>query len=233
VIGEALRLYRAHWQHLLGIAAVVYLAVAVITLLGVALLGGIGFVVASLVSFVGLYWTQAALVEAVQDIRDGRADLGIGETFSRVRPRLLTVIGASLLAAIAIAIGLVLLIVPGLILLTWWCLFIPVIVLEGAGVFASFGRSRALVRGHGWNVFGVLVLAVLILIVAGLVLGVIVAPIDNQGVQRAVSNLVSGVVTAPFYALVATVLYFRLSGADGEGDVAPAPGLAPHPADTV
>jgi hypothetical protein len=42
------------------------------------------------------------------------------------------VIGASILAALGIALGFVLLIVPGLILLTLWCLLVPVIVLEGA-----------------------------------------------------------------------------------------------------
>jgi hypothetical protein len=45
---------------------------------------------------------------------------------------------AGLLAGIGIAIGLVFLIVPGLILLTWWCLIVPVVVLEGKQVGEAF-----------------------------------------------------------------------------------------------
>ena len=44
----------------------------------------------------------------------------------------------------------------GLVLLTWWILIIPVIVLEGTRAGEAFSRSRELVRGHGWSVFGVI-----------------------------------------------------------------------------
>ena len=47
-------------------------------------------------------------------------DFGIADTFSKVWPRLWPLLGASILAGLGIAAGLVLLIVPGLILLTWW-----------------------------------------------------------------------------------------------------------------
>jgi phosphate/sulfate permease len=35
-------------------------------------------------------------------------------------------------------------------------------VVEGAGVIEAFGRSRDLVRGNGWPVFGAIVIAYLI-----------------------------------------------------------------------
>lgn len=221
VIGEALRLYRAHWQHLIGLTAVVYVAVAVLSLVAGVALGVFGAVLAGLISFLATFWTEAALVEAVQDIRDGRADLTIGETFRRVGPRLGAVIGASILAALGITLGFVLLIVPGLILLTLWSLVVPVIVLEGTPAMQAFGRSRDLVRGHGMRVFGVIVLGLLVLLAATIVVAIVLAPIGNSGVRQALSNLVSGVLTAPFYALVATVLYFRLRAAHGD-DTTPA-----------
>ena len=88
---------------------------------------------------------QGALVYAVEDVRDGRIDSSIGELFERVRPYLGTLIISGILAGLGIAVGLVLLIVPGLILLTWWCLIVPVIVLEGRQVGEAFTRSRELV----------------------------------------------------------------------------------------
>ena len=49
---------------------------------------------------------------------------------------------AGLLAGICIALGFVLLIVPGLVLLTIWAVIAPVIVIERTGALEAFGRSR-------------------------------------------------------------------------------------------
>ena len=57
-----------------------------------------------------------------------------------------------------------LLIVPGLFLLTIWAVTAPAIVVERRGAIEAFGRSHELVRGEGWTVFGAIVVAFLILI---------------------------------------------------------------------
>ena len=210
VISEAWGLYTRHWRHLIPIAAVVYVAVAVLTLLFSLVDSVIGAIIASVLSIIGLYWVQGALTKAVQDIRDGRADLSIGATFRSVAGKVGPLAGASILAAIGITIGFVLLIVPGLYLLTIWSLIVPVIVLENAGVIDSFGRSRDLVRGHGWNVFGVIILTFLILVAFGIVLEIVLVFLDGS-VRNFVSSVVSGSLTAPLIALTWTLLYYRLS----------------------
>ena len=169
VLGEAWSLYKSHWRHLLPIAFVVYLLLSLLTLLLVLLLSWLGAIAAAFVSLAGTFWLQGALVMAIEDVRNGRADLSISETLGRVRPRMNALAIGGILASIGITIGFILLIVPGLILLTWWLLIVPVIVLEGRSATESFGRSRELVRGHGWNVFGLIVLTVVILIVAGII----------------------------------------------------------------
>jgi hypothetical protein len=47
----------------------------------------------------------------------------------------------------------------------------PVTVLERPGVWGAFGRSRELVSGNGWNVFGVIVLVFLVIAVVSLAAG--------------------------------------------------------------
>jgi hypothetical protein len=222
VLGEAWQMYKAHALHLLAIAFVIYLAAAVITALFA--LGGttVGAVLGSLVSIIAAFLLQATLVKAVQDVRDGRADLSLGETVRAATPYLGAVAGASILAGIAIAIGLFLLIVPGLYLITIWAVIIPVIVLERSGVMASFGRSHQLVKGHGWHVFGTLVVAWLILLAVDLVLGLIFAALPNV-LGRGLSSVISGTIVAPFIALVVTLIYYRLS-ANAEVPAAQAPG---------
>ena len=216
VIRDAWALYKEHWRHLLPIALVVFLLLSLFTLVLTLLLGRLGAIASAFISLAGVFWLQAALVVAIEDVRDGRADLSIGETLTRVRPRINTVGVAGILAALGIILGLALVIVPGLVLLTWWALIVPVIMLEGQSIGAAFGRSRELVRGNGWNMFGLIVLTILVLIGAGIVLAILLAillaPLDDS-IQRYVADVISNSVTAPFVAAAFTLAYYRLRGA--------------------
>jgi hypothetical protein len=213
ILGEAWALYRAHWRHLLPIALVVYILLSLLVLLLAGLLGWLGVIAGVFVSLAGVFWLQGALAVAVADIRDGRADLSIRDTLSRVQPRLNTLAVAGLLAAIGITVGLLLLIVPGLVLATWWAVVVPAIVLEGRGVLEAFGRSRELVRGNGWNVFGLIVLTFLVLLGAGIVVGLLLAlalsPLP-EWLEQYVSDVVANTLFAPFVALAFTLAYYRL-----------------------
>lgn len=209
VLSEAWAMYKAHWRHLMTISFVVYLGVALISLVLVLLLTWLGAILSAIISLIAVFWVQGALVQAVDDIRDGRADLSLSETFDRVRPQLPAIIVAGVLAGLGIALGLLLLIVPGLVLLTWWVLIIPVIVLERSRAGAAFSRSRELVRGYGWSVFGVIVLTILVVIGFGIVLSIVLIPVSDW-LRSFLSNIISGTVVTPWIALTWTILYHRL-----------------------
>jgi hypothetical protein len=226
VLTEAWEYYKAHWKHLLAIALVVYAGVALISVILTALFGVVGAILAAAVSIVGLFLLQGALVTAVSDIRDGRADLSVGDTFRKAQPFLGRIAGASILAGIGIALGFVALIIPGLILMTIWLFIIPVIVLENSSIGDSFGRSRELVRGYGMNVFGVIALTILLIIVFGIVLGILLLFLPDE-LSRFISDVVSGTVTAPFITLTWTLLYFRMLAAK-QGATGPSGGPPPH-----
>src|SRR5919108_787499 len=220
VIGEAWTLYKRHWQHLFTIAFIVYAITSLVGTLLVVTLTWFGAILAAVIGLIATFWLQGALITAVDDIRDGRADLSVGETFRRVRPNLGSVIVPGVLAGLGIALGLVLLIVPGLVLLTWWIVVIPVIVLEGRRAGEAFSRSRELVRGYGWNVFGGIVLTILILIVASIVIALILWPLDDW-LGELLSDIISGTVIAPFIAVTWTLLYFRLRNAKEQAQQPP------------
>jgi hypothetical protein len=209
VIGQSWAIYKAHWRHLLPIALVVYVVISLLSLLLVVLLGWVGAIASALVSLAGVFWLQGALVIAIDDVRDGRADLNIAQTLDRVLPRLNTLALAGVLAALGITIGFILLIVPGLFLLTIWLLIVPAIVLEGCGVFDSFGRSRELVRGYGWSVFGVIVLTVLILLGVEIVKSIVESVVDAHWASVLIEIITSSA-TAPLLALSWTLTYFEL-----------------------
>jgi hypothetical protein len=211
VLGEAWAYYKRFAGHLLLIAFVIYLvAAAVVALLSLA--GAVGTFIGVIISIIAGFLVQAALVKAVQDVRDGRADLNLGETVSAALPYLGAVVGASILAGIGIAIGFALIIVPGLILLTFWSLIVPSIVIGHEGVFGAFRKSWRTVRGYAWHVFGTYVLVFLILIVFYIVLSLILYALPIVA-RNFISNIVSGTLVAPFLALVVTLIYYRLTAA--------------------
>ncbi|HEX2110457.1 MAG TPA: hypothetical protein VHF67_02780 [Gaiellaceae bacterium] len=213
VLGDAWQLYKRHWRHLLPIALAVYVLLTLFVLLLVALFGWFGVIAGVFVRIAGVFWLQGALVIAVEDIRDGRADLSMRDTLARVRPTMNTLAVAGILAAIGISIGLVLLIVPGLLLATWWLLIVPAIVLERRSTFEAFGRSRDLVRGSGWTVFGLIVLTFVVLLGAGIALGIVLglalSPLPDA-LQQYLGDVISNTLLTPFIALAFTLAYYRL-----------------------
>ena len=211
VLTETWALYRRYAAHFLLIAFVIYLTVAILVGL-LSLAGWFGNVLGLIIELAALFLLQAALVKAVQDVRDGRVDLNLSQTFQAALPYLLPVAGAGILAAIGIAIGLALLIVPGLILLTFWCLIVPFIVIGETGPIDAFGKSMRTVRGYAWNVFGTLVLVFLLYIAFLIVLALILAFLPAF-VRNFVSSIVVGTLVAPFLALVITLIYYRLMAA--------------------
>jgi hypothetical protein len=215
VLGQAWQLYTKFFTRFFVVAAIVYGIVNLINAILGSVIGsgtGVAFFVAIIsmvVSLVGTFWLQGTLVYAVDDVRDGRIDSSIGELFERVRPYLGTLIVAGLLAGIGIAIGLVLIIVPGLVLLTWWCLIVPVIVLEGKTVGEAFSRSRELVRGHGWTVFGIVVISAIASAIAS---GIIQAVFSFLGpfLRYWIGGTIASAIVGPFIAVALTLTYFEL-----------------------
>jgi hypothetical protein len=231
VIGEAWAHYKAHWRHLLPFALVVYLLLGLISLVLTLLLGWFGVILGAFIGFIGLFWLQGTLVEAVADIRDGRADLTMGQTFTRAQEHIGPLAIAGILAGLAVAFGLVLLIVPGLYLLTIWSVLIPVIVLERKPVMEAFGRSRELVSGYGWTAFGVIVLCFLILLGVSLVVQIATVWLGGAFGEY-VRSVISNTIGIPFIALALTNMYFRLRALKEAPAAATAEPMAPPPEQT-
>lgn len=228
-ISQIFSTYGAQAGVLLPVAFAIFVVVAIVDAI---LAGSLALLPLSLaVTVVAGTLYQGMVVGLVRDVQDGRRDSSVQDLIDGAWPVVLPLIGVGILAGIAIGIGFLLLIVPGLILLTIWAVIAPVIVVERSGVMAAFGRSREIVRGNGWQVFGVIVTVFLIAIVASIVLGAIGAAISSGFGMQIVVNLIASTLTAPITALAAATLYFRLLALRGEGATpgAAAPPVAPPP----
>jgi hypothetical protein len=192
----------------------------------------------------------------------GKAVLGqpvtFGEVWARVRPRLLSLLGLTLvypaIAAVAVAMVILMAVVAGplailvvlvLIPLGIWAYILfslatPAFMLENAGIRRAFGRSRTLVRGSWWRVFGIILLAG---IIAGIVAAIIVVPFTFLGggfespveatfrylALTTIGGIIASTLTEPFAAGVSVLLYtdqrMRREGMDIE--LARAAGVPP------
>lgn len=204
VIARIWEIYRDQFSVLVVTALILY-ALQFVIFLVLSSAAGIALAV--------VFWAlsilyQGMVVKLVQDVQDGRRDHTVGELLQSVEPVFWPLVAVSILFGIGIGIGFVLLIVPGLILLTIWSVVAPVTVLERPGVFAAFGRSRELVRGNGWNVFGVIVVVFLTVAVISIAAGLIASGLGSVG--RSLVQWAVNAALAPIPALGASVLYFTL-----------------------
>ncbi|MGO9759827.1 MAG: YciC family protein [Solirubrobacteraceae bacterium] len=209
VIRRVFQIYVDQASVLMPAAAVVFVFTGIIAALLVAASPALALI-ALIVDLVATTLFTGMVVELVADVQDGKRDASPGQLLRAVTPVLGQLILVGIVAGIGIVVGFILIIIPGLILITIWSVAAPVVVLEHPGVFAALRRSRELVRGSGWQVFGViLVLYIVVALLALIIEGAAESAGSGIGI---VVRVIIGVLTAPLSALAASVLYFELRG---------------------
>jgi hypothetical protein len=209
VIRRVFEIYVDQASVLMPAAAVVFVFTGILSVLLVAASSALTLV-ALIIGLVATTLFTGMVVELVADVQNGRRDSSPGQLLQAATPVLGQLILVGIVVAIGVVIGFVLIIVPGLILITIWSVAAPVVVLENPGVFAALRRSRELVRGNGWQVFGVIFVVYIMVGILSFIIEVI-AESAGSGVGIVVRVIV-GVLTAPLTALAASVLYFELGG---------------------
>lgn len=228
VIRKVFDIYVEQASVLMPAAAVVFVFTGIIATLLVVASSSLTFL-ALLIDLVATTLFTGMIVELVAEVRAGHRHTSVRQLLGGVAPVLGQLILVGLVAGVATVIGFILFIVPGLVLLTIWSVFAPVVVLERPTGLRALGRSRELVQGNAWQVFAVIfVLVILVVILSGAL--EVAAESASTGVAIAV-RVILGVLTAPLSALGSAVLYFELRDAAGEtaaGVAGPAGGV-PEP----
>jgi hypothetical protein len=247
LLTDAFELYRRHWQNLFMIVAVIVIPLSFLQVLvgdfwirqglteeelrnGVEVTVNGAFVGGILASFVVaitsiLMWTvlTGAITRAAAGTFLGR-DLDIGESYRYGFARFWSIVLVGLLSGLAIAVGFLLLIVPGFIVLTFLTCAIPALVIEDKRGREALRRSWNLVRGRGWPVFGTILVAFLI---NGIVNSLLTAPFGDNWAARSIGASIASIVTMPYMALVGVFIYLdvrvrkeQYSAAELERDLA-------------
>jgi hypothetical protein len=174
-----------------------------------------------------LFMTMFAVIMATAT----NETLSRGEAFRKALRLVPSALGTGILYGLACVVGLILLIVPGLYVMTRLQLWPAALTLGRTNPFDALGSSWQMVKGHWWRTVTILAVLTFMLIamlflvgfIAGL-LFVVLRPTSLSAIvaTQAVASLINIVLTPVFpAAIVATYLDLRLraEGADLEARV--------------
>lgn len=163
---------------------------------------------------------------------------GVGKCLAFVAPRVITLVLALILYMLAVAVGMVLLVVPGLILMMSLYMFLPAIVLDAKGPIDSLKYSHKLVWGNWWRTAAIATIAVVIIyvlmILVGLVIGLVMMVTGFDPViaflLEACTTVLGGLLITPFFIALYLEIYRDLKMRKTGDDLAARIGSAGAPA---
>lgn len=107
----------------------------------------------SLALVIIVLWIQATVIVAVSLVVIGKI-ISVRETLARAWSSTKTLFIQGVLGGLVVALGLVLLIIPGLVFGVWFTFAGFLVVIEGLGAIESLKKSKAMVSGIFWPVAG-------------------------------------------------------------------------------
>lgn len=226
-LAEVIRIYREQAGPLLMLAAMIFLPPTLLSEIASRESITAGMIVSLICSGSATYLYGGIVAPLAFHPTDEPAhDSSLGALWKAASPVFAPLIMAGFFYTVATTIGVMLLILPGLVLITIWAVTPAIIRFESGGL-GAFSRSRELVRGNGWAVFAVTVSAVLLILCLSVVVQALAIGIAGQDTGAFVGSWLGVVLAAPIVGLIPSVLYARLRPASlspGETPTHPGPG---------
>ena len=110
--------------------------------------------------------------------------------------------GVGLLSGLGIVLGFVLLIVPGLFLMTAWSAAGAMRVAEGVNASEALGRSHRLTKGARWPIFGLVLLLSISFLVTAFAIAALSDIAASAAQGRASADMVDNLILTPVFVLV-------------------------------
>lgn len=180
--------------------------------------GTVALLLVALLGLFGQLLAHGATFKLLLDGYLGRVT-DVGQSFAFASHRVLSLLWLSIIATIAIVIGFILIVIPGVWLLISFSVAVPVLMLEGLKGTAALTRSMDLVRTRWWATFGRLLSVLLMYVVALFVIGLIATAIErglsvtNVTLFVLIGGIFQGLIlifVTPFVAAAIVVIYIDL-----------------------
>src|SRR5688500_1003250 len=122
----------------------------------------------------------------------------LGSSYRRIGRRFAPFLGYLFLKYLLISVGMLFCFVPGIVFAIMTLVSVCAFVIEGQGPRESLERSWRLVSGHGFRVFGLYVLAIIVVLLITSAVGFLFSLAVEGSLQGAVSASIGEVVnTSP------------------------------------
>lgn len=220
------QLYKKHWQRLVGISLVPFLAFftggAIVFALIMAGILSRGlekpfFIGVIIIAFIGILSVIIAVI-AISIIsqaglfimiKDNTENLSVKDAFLRGKKYALGFFLLNLLIAVFIMLWSLLLIIPGIYAAVTYSAALWVYLCEGKKGRAAIKRSKELVRGYWWGVaFRYILIYALIYALMG-ISGFVLGKMINEAFSVIVIQIISFLI-APFFVIYSYGIYFDL-----------------------
>jgi|tagenome__1003787_1003787.scaffolds.fasta_scaffold20979208_3 hypothetical protein len=215
ILDAGLSIYRRHFVTALASVGILVVPLA---LLG-PVLGDVGSAIAEgLLAFI----PTAVAAHIVAAVAAGERPT-VGSVWARVTPQVVPLILTAAMIAVPLVVLflgvllvapplLLLLVGPLIVVLIWLTQVAPVVAIENRYYLSAARRSKQLVSGSWWRVFGILFVIGLINVVAS---WAVVAPfagaaLDGTGPAAVAAQAVAALLITPATSLMAALLYFDL-----------------------
>jgi hypothetical protein len=239
VIDAAVKVYRARFATMLKAVAVVVVPVQILNVIVVLSLPtqttttttsngfqttstsntGSSFAAVLLlqvVAIISTYLAQAVCLKVVSDAYLGTVT-GWRESLRFGVSKLPSLLWIAFLSIGGVIIGAFLCLAPGIWLYVAWVVAVPALLVEGDRGTKALTRSFRLVRGRWWPTCGALLVALVITIAVSIALTLFTVPLflsdasyTTTQVASAIARGIAVILTTPFSAAVAAIIYFEL-----------------------
>jgi hypothetical protein len=210
VFGSAFAIYRHNARVVLPVAVVAAFIPAGLEVLVVHHVSELaGSIITTVIDNLATVFFAGAAEELVHRWEQGERQIHLRGVLGNVPRVFVPLFFVGLLQGLLVAAGFLLLIVPGLVALSFAAVVGPVTVAERPGIFGAFRRSFRLVRGNAWRVFLVMLsIEVLAAIIGGIVAAI--AGLFGESPDEPLSLAIGETITLPIEVLAVAVMYWRL-----------------------
>jgi hypothetical protein len=167
----------------------------------------------ALMFFLSPLATAIILHAAFQHMR-GRP-VSLTESISGGLWRFLPLLGVMFLFGLGVSLGLLLLIVPGLILMSMWYVSVPACVVEKTGPIRSLGRSRELTKGYRWKIFALVIIVYIVSIIGNNLVVLLATTLGGMAGQIGAMIIWQGVAGGFGSVLIAVAYYYLRVAKEG------------------
>jgi serine/threonine protein kinase len=150
--------------------------------------------------------------------------LSLRHAFAAVKQRLRPVLWTTTIVALWLILGIILFLIPGLLVIVFYCLTLPVVMMEGLSGRAAMKRSKVLARRGLRTVIASNLIQYGLPILASITIGILIFPYVKIGeVDPRLVNRITDLMKVPFTILITplisimiALLYLKMRDVGGE-----------------